>query len=166
MMHEHFIANNVPKLARDRAIIQSFFSYDESCILSGNDKSISLLIHIQILEHSFMDFIDRVKAFAAIVPQRLDGIKTEAATQQFLVMPFVQQILGYDAFNPNEVMPEYDANVGASKKFKLDYAIFRDGQPSILIECKCYGNDFGNDHEWSQLFSYFVATDARLGSFD
>ncbi len=110
-----------------------------------------------------MDFIDRVKAFAAIVPQRLDGIKTEAATQQFLVMPFVQQILGYDAFNPNEVMPEYDANVGASKKFKLDYAIFRDGQPSILIECKCYGNDFGNDHEWSQLFSYFVATDARIG---
>lgn len=110
-----------------------------------------------------MDFIDRVKAFSAIIPQRLDGIKSEAATQHFLVMPFVQQILGYDAFNPNEVMPEYDTNVGASKKFKLDYAIFRDGQPSILIECKCYGNDFGNDHEWSQLFSYFVATDARIG---
>lgn len=110
-----------------------------------------------------MDFIDRLKAFAAIVPQRLDDIKTEAATQQFLVMPFIQQILGYDAFNPNEVMPEYDANVGASKKFKLDYAIFQNGQPSILIECKCYGNDFGNDHEWSQLFAYFSATDARIG---
>ncbi len=110
-----------------------------------------------------MDFIDRIKAFAATIPQKLDGIKTEAATQQFLVMPFIQNILGYDAFDPNEVMPEYDANVGAAKKFKLDYAIFQDGKPSILIECKCYGNDFGNDHEWSQLFAYFSATDARIG---
>ncbi|MEM8718953.1 MAG: type I restriction endonuclease [Cyanobacteria bacterium P01_G01_bin.39] len=110
-----------------------------------------------------MDFIDRVKAFVATIPSRLDNIKTEAATQQFLVMPFIQKILGYDALNPNEVMPEYDANVGASKKFKLDYAIFQDGEPSILIECKCYSNDFGNDHEWSQLFAYFSATDARIG---
>lgn len=110
-----------------------------------------------------MDFIDRVKAFASTIPQKLDGIKTEAATQQFLVMPFIQKILGYDAFDPNEVMPEYDANVGASKKFKLDYAIFQDDKPSILIECKCYGNDLGNDHEWSQLFAYFSATDARIG---
>lgn len=110
-----------------------------------------------------MDFIDRVKAFATTIPQKLDGIKTEAATQQFLVMPFIQKILGYDAFDPSEVMPEYDANVGASKKFKLDYAIFQDDKPSILIECKCYGNDFGNDREWSQLFAYFSATDARIG---
>ncbi len=84
-----------------------------------------------------MDFNDRVKAFAATIPQKLAGIKTEAATQQFLVMPFIQQVLGYNPFDPNEVMPEYDANVGAAKKFKLDYAIFQDGQPSLLIECKC-----------------------------
>ena len=100
-----------------------------------------------------MDFMDRVKAFAANVPQKLDSIKTEEATKHFLIMPFIQQILGYDAFNPNEVMPEYDANVGASTKYKLDYAIFQDGHPVILIECKCYGNDFDKDREWSQLFS-------------
>lgn len=110
-----------------------------------------------------MDFIDRIKAFAAGISPKLDGIKTEAATQQFLVIPFIDQILGYDTFDPNEVMPQYDANVGAAKKFKLDYAIFQDGKPSILIECKCYGNDLGNDHEWSQLFAYFSATDARIG---
>lgn len=124
---------------------------------------IGLLSHSKILEHNVMDFIDRIKAFATKIPPKLDGIKTEAATQQFLVIPFIQQILGYDTSDPNEVMPEYDANVGASKKFKLDYAIFQDGLPSILIECKCYGNDFGNDHEWSQLFAYFSATDARIG---
>jgi hypothetical protein len=36
-----------------------------------------------------MDFIDRIKAFAAGIPPKLDEIKTEAATQQFLVIPFI-----------------------------------------------------------------------------
>lgn len=110
-----------------------------------------------------MDFVDQVKAFASTIPPKLGSIKTEEATKHFLIMPFIQQILGYDAFNPDEVMPEYDANVGAAKKFKLDYAIFQNSQPAILIECKCYGNDFSKDHEWSQLFAYFMATDARIG---
>ena len=110
-----------------------------------------------------MDFTDRVKAFAASVPQKLESIKTEEATKNYLVMPFIQQILGYNPFDPNELVPEYDANVGAARKFKLDYAILQDGNPSMLIECKCYGNDFGSDREWSQLFAYFMATDARIG---
>ena len=110
-----------------------------------------------------MDFTERVKAFAASVPQKLESIKTEEATKNYLVMPFIQQILGYNPFDPNELVPEYDANVGAARKFKLDYAILQDGQPSMLIECKCYGSDSGSDHEWSQLFAYFMATDARIG---
>ncbi|MDZ8027830.1 MAG: type I restriction endonuclease [Nostoc sp. DedQUE11] len=110
-----------------------------------------------------MDFLDQVKAFASTIPAKLGSIKTEEATKHFLIMPFIQQILGYDAFNPDEVMPEYDANVGASTSYKLDYAIFQNGQPTILIECKRYGGDFKNDREWSQLFAYFMATEARIG---
>jgi predicted type IV restriction endonuclease len=110
-----------------------------------------------------MDLFDQVKAFASTIPTKLGSIKTEEATKHFLIMPFIQQILGYDAFNPNEVMPEYDANVGASTNYKLDYAIFQNGNPAILIECKRYGTDFKNDREWSQLFAYFMATEARIG---
>ncbi len=110
-----------------------------------------------------MDFIDRVKAFAASVPQKLDSIKTEEATKNYLIMPFIQQILGYNPFDPNELVPEYDANVGAAKKFKLDYAILQDSQPVILVECKCYGIDLNHDKHYAQLFSYFAATDARIG---
>lgn len=110
-----------------------------------------------------MDFIDRVKAFAASVPQKLESIKTEEATKNYLIMPFIQQILGYNPFDPNELIPEYDANVGAAKKFKLDYAILQDNKPVILIECKCYGIDISHDKHYSQLFSYFAATDARIG---
>lgn len=110
-----------------------------------------------------MDFIDRVKEFAASVPQKLESINTEEATKNYLIMPFIQQILGYNPFDPNELIPEYDANVGAAKKFKLDYAILQDNKPVILIECKCYGVDISHDKHYSQLFSYFAATDARIG---
>lgn len=110
-----------------------------------------------------MDFVDRVKFFAADISSKLDGCKTEEATKNFLIMPFIQQILGYNVFDPDEVMPEYGANASQHTNYKLDYALFQDEQPAILIECKCYGNNLESGKEWSQLFNYFVATDARIG---
>ncbi len=50
-------------------------------------------------------------------------------------MPFLQT-LGYDVFNPFEVIPEFMCDIGAKKGEKIDYAIQKDGNPIILIECK------------------------------
>ncbi|MBE9012575.1 type I restriction enzyme HsdR N-terminal domain-containing protein [Pseudanabaenaceae cyanobacterium LEGE 13415] len=108
-----------------------------------------------------MEFTDQIKAIAARLPVLLDSIQTEEATKQYLIIPFIQA-LGYDVFDPREVFPEFDANVGASKKYKLDYAILKDGKPIILIECKAKGDKLDKD-SWSQLFHYFVATNARIG---
>ena len=47
---------------------------------------------------------------------------TEEAAKTALVMPFIQA-LGYDVFNPSEVIPEYTADVGTKKGEKVDYAI-------------------------------------------
>jgi predicted type IV restriction endonuclease len=110
-----------------------------------------------------MDFSSQIKVLAARVPDLKACISTEEATKQYLVIPFIQA-LGYDVFNPAEVFPELDANVGASKKYKLDYGIFKDGKPIILVECKSLGAKLtNNDDSWSQLFHYFAATDARIG---
>lgn len=75
-------------------------------------------------------------------------------------MPFIN-LLGYDVFNPSEVVPEYTADVGTKKGEKVDYAICIDGKPSILIECKPSTGDLTVNHA-SQLFRYFSVTDARL----
>jgi predicted type IV restriction endonuclease len=91
-----------------------------------------------------MEFTDQIKAIAARLPMLLDSIQTEEATKQYLIIPFIQA-LGYDVFDPREVFPEYDANVGASKKYKLDYAILKDGKPIILIECKAKGDKLDKD---------------------
>jgi hypothetical protein len=64
-----------------------------------------------------------------------ENIQTEEATKNAFIMPFMQ-ILGYDVFNPLEVVPEFVCDIGIKKGEKIDYAIFRDGVPIILIECK------------------------------
>ncbi len=85
---------------------------------------------------------------------------TEEAAKTALVMPFIQA-LGYDVFNPSEVIPEYTADVGTKKGEKVDYAICHGGKIRILIECKPSNVALNLNHA-SQLFRYFSVTDARL----
>lgn len=108
-----------------------------------------------------MDFIDQLKALAAKVPALCDVLKTEEATKNALVMPFIQ-ILGYDIFDPTEVVPEFVADVGIKKGEKVDYAIKKEGQIIMLFECKHCGGDLSIKHA-SQLFRYFSTTEAKIG---
>jgi hypothetical protein len=85
---------------------------------------------------------------------------TEEAAKTALVMPFIQA-LGYDVFNPSEVVPEFTCDVGTKKGEKVDYAVCRDGKVSILVECKPASVALNINHA-SQLFRYFSVTDARL----
>lgn len=75
-------------------------------------------------------------------------------------MPFIN-ILGYNVFDPMEVVPEFIADVGTKKGEKVDYAIYINGKPMILIECKSVGCDLDSEHA-SQLFRYFTVTEAQF----
>lgn len=108
-----------------------------------------------------MDFKDRILQLAGQIPSQLTNIKTEEATKNALIMPFIQA-LGYDVFNLNEVNPELIADVGVKKGEKVDYAIMRDGKPIMLFECKMAGTDLDDDNKRSQLFRYFSVTDVRF----
>jgi len=104
------------------------------------------------------DFIDQVKSHAARAAKLRDSIPTEEATKQALVLPFLQ-ILGYDVFNPEELLPEFTADVGVKKGERVDYAVVVDGNPMVLIECKWCGGPL-EKHD-SQLFRYFGTTTAK-----
>jgi len=108
-----------------------------------------------------MDFADRLRELVVRLPSQLEHLQTEEATKNALVMPFIAA-LGYDVFNPLEVVPEYTADVGIKKGEKVDYVIMRDGRPSILVECKTAGTNLDQAHA-SQLYRYFSVTDARFG---
>lgn len=48
---------------------------------------------------------ERTQALALKIRKQKDGIETEEATKNAFVMPFISTVLGYDVFNPAEVIP-------------------------------------------------------------
>lgn len=107
-----------------------------------------------------MDFKDSIKQLADKIAQLKDGILTEEATKNAFIMPFINA-LGYDVFNPLEVIPEMDCDLVKKKGEKIDYAIMKDGSPIILIECKHWQQNLSL-HD-TQLKKYFVASKAKFG---
>ncbi|MHC4857970.1 MAG: type I restriction endonuclease, partial [Planctomycetota bacterium] len=62
-----------------------------------------------------------------------------------------------------EVVPEFTADFGTKKGEKVDYAVFQDGQPIMIFECKWSGSDLNKEHA-SQLYRYFsVVAQVRFG---
>jgi len=106
-----------------------------------------------------MDFKDQIKRLGEKVLKLRDQIQTEEATKNAFIMPFIHA-LGYDIFNPEEVIPEFIADIGIKKGEKVDYAIQRNGMPVMLIECK-WCNDCLDVYS-SQLFRYFHTTQSRF----
>lgn len=100
-----------------------------------------------------MDFVDELRELREKVPDLMGGIRTEEATKNGLVMPFIKA-LGYDVFNPSEVVPEFTADIGERKGEKVDYAILKDGQPIMLFECKLCGSKLDRESA-IQLQRYF-----------
>ncbi len=115
---------------------------------------------IQSLEG--MDLADRIREVSGRIVKRLDSVKTEEATKTALVLPFISHVLGFNVFDPDEVVPEFTADVGTKKGEKVDYAIFANGSPIMLFECKHYGVDLSKEPA-SQLYRYFSVTTSRLG---
>ena len=77
-----------------------------------------------------MDFKDSIMQLAERVKSLKESILKEEATKNAFIMPFIQ-ILGYDVFNPLEVVPEMDCDIVKKKGDKIDYAIMKDGSPII-----------------------------------
>lgn len=105
------------------------------------------------IENAISGLADRVK-------EHSETIHTEEAVKTSVVLPFLQA-LGYDVFNPAEVVPEFTADTIGKKGEKVDYAILRDGDVAILIECKGLSTQLNEKH-LAQLYRYFTVTNARF----
>jgi len=106
-----------------------------------------------------IELYNQLKLLADKVVKLKDQIETEESTKHAFTLPFIN-ILGYDAFNPTEVVPEFTADLGLKKGEKVDYAIFQNGVPILIVECKNWKQDL-NVHN-SQLFRYFHVTKTRF----
>lgn len=109
-----------------------------------------------------MPIEDAIKELATKVTDHGAALVTEEATKTAIVLPFIARVLGYDVFDPREVLPEFTADIGTKKGEKVDFAILRAGEVQMLIECKQIGAPLDINHA-SQLFRYFHVTNARIG---
>lgn len=107
-----------------------------------------------------MDFKDMILSLGQKIEKLKDSLQTEEATKNALIMPMLTA-LGYNVFDPTEVMPEYTCDIGTKKGEKIDYAILKDGEPVILIECKHWAQDLSL-HD-NQLLRYFGVSTAKFG---
>ena len=108
-----------------------------------------------------MSLEERLKALASKAQELKDSKNvTEEATKMALIVPMFKA-LGYDVFDTNEFCPEFIADYGVKKGEKVDYAILRDGEPSILIECKPCTESL--EKHGAQLFRYYSVTSAKFG---
>lgn len=112
------------------------------------------------MESKMSNFVEQVSVLADRSKAAERQALTEEATKTAVVLPFIQT-LGFDVFNLDEVIPEFDADVGVKKGEKVDFAIKVDGRVSILVEVKSVSVKLGAS-QFNQLFRYFTATEARL----
>lgn len=108
-----------------------------------------------------MTFEDALEDLAAKTREFAPTLTTEEATKTAIVMPFIGRVLGYDVFNPSEVVPEFVADLGLKKGEKIDFAVLRDGQVQMLIEAKKIGESLSIAHA-GQLVRYFHTSNARI----
>lgn len=101
------------------------------------------------------DKIKKLQSKIAIVKDRLE---TEESTKTALVLPFIQ-LLGYDIFNPTQVLPEFNCDIAKGKGEKVDYALLIKNKVEIIIECKGFGVNLVPHR--NQLSRYFVSTKAK-----
>ena len=106
-----------------------------------------------------MELNNQLKALADKIILLKDKIETEESTKHAFVLPFIN-ILGYDTYNPTEVVPEFTADLGLKKGEKVDYAIFQNNEPILIIECKNWKEKLSV--HGSQLFRYFHVTKTRF----
>lgn len=103
---------------------------------------------------------ESLRAIAERVKSHSSTMATEEAVKTAVVLPFLRS-LGYDVFDPSEVVPEFTADAVGKKGEKVDYAIKIDSEVRILIECKPISVALDKKH-LDQLYRYFSVTNAKF----
>lgn len=107
-----------------------------------------------------MELAERLSQLSHKVQSNKEILQTEEAAKTAIILPFIRA-LGFDVFDPDEVIPEFVADTPGKRGEKVDYALKLDGKVSILMECKICSNELNVRHA-AQLFRYFTMTNARV----
>lgn len=93
-----------------------------------------------------------------------DADFNEEQTKHALVLPVLDQLLGWDIYDDQRLIPEFTADTPGKNGEKVDYALDLegDGNPEVLIEVKPLGSRLSAKSA-AQLYRYFTMTEAVIG---
>lgn len=101
----------------------------------------------------------KIRILSEKVKSLKETTNTEESTKTAFILPLLQ-ILGYDIFNPLELIPECHSDIGSKKREKVDYCICLNQTPTIIIECKNWNEEL-NCHV-NQLIRYYHTSKAKF----
>lgn len=107
-----------------------------------------------------MEFKERIEEHVKLIKKYKEENFKEEQTKMYLIAPFLN-LLGYNVFNPDDVIAEYVSDIGEKKGEKVDYALKINGEIEIMIETKPMSDNLEN-HD-VQLQRYFNVTRAKIG---
>lgn len=103
-----------------------------------------------------IDFSTQVTRHIEHLAKVGEHCSTEETTKQALILPLLD-ILGFNPYDPTKVKAEYSADFpGAKAGERVDYALFCNGLPVMLIEAKPFSANLNN--HCPQLSRYYNAT--------
>lgn len=112
-----------------------------------------------------MGFTEDIRKLSEQIRKRVDQVVGEEATKMALIVPFLNT-LGYDIYDPTEVMPEYVADFATKKagQFeKVDYALAINGTIVMLVEAKASGQKAeAHDGQLSRYFNGLLKTKVAI----
>jgi hypothetical protein len=112
-----------------------------------------------------MGFTEDIVKLSEQVRKRFDQVVGEEATKMALIVPFLSA-LGYDVYDPSEVMPEYVADFAtrrAGQFEKVDYALAINGTKVMLVEAKARGQKAeAHDGQLSKYFNALLTTKVAI----
>ena len=134
--------------------LQSLFFYK---------KDVSIITNLPGVTE--MGFTEDIVKLSEQVRKRFDQVVGEEATKMALIVPFLSA-LGYDVYDPSEVMPEYVADFAIKKagQFeKVDYALAINGTKVMLVEAKARGQKSeAHDGQLSRYFNGLLTTKVAI----
>jgi hypothetical protein len=110
------------------------------------------ILSTKLPNDKMIKLVERIKAFS-----QSDLGSSEANTKKRIIEPMLE-MLGWDLLG-NEVQLEYPIRVGTSS-IHVDYAIYLEGKPVILVEAKPFDAALTSDCA-SQIISYGRVEDIR-----
>ena len=87
-----------------------------------------------------MQLRNSLRELSARIAEQRDEVQTEEATKRTFVLPFLAA-LGYNVYDPTQVTWGLGTDGESPQGKTVDYTIWSDGQPIMVIECRHHDTD-------------------------